>query len=172
MTKIWEKKEEICSRLFFKCKYVFMGFHVFIFFFSGLDNNYCRNPNNELMPWCYTTDPGKRWEYCNVPRCGVARTQGIMLVNLSRPCVSKMSESPPFQYPCCRWSSDTPKWGRLLWRERFQLSGHNIRDHQWKKMSKLELHDSSQTLQNSRSLPWCVSVKHIQFLWLNGLNKN
>uniref|UniRef100_A0A3Q0QXI1 Plasminogen n=1 Tax=Amphilophus citrinellus TaxID=61819 RepID=A0A3Q0QXI1_AMPCI len=37
---------------------------------KGLDNNYCRNPDNERMPWCYTTDPDTRWEYCNVTRCG------------------------------------------------------------------------------------------------------
>ncbi|KAJ8009055.1 hypothetical protein DPEC_G00084870 [Dallia pectoralis] len=37
---------------------------------KGLDNNYCRNPDNERMPWCYTTDPATRWEYCTVPSCG------------------------------------------------------------------------------------------------------
>uniref|UniRef100_A0A672HQU1 Plasminogen n=1 Tax=Salarias fasciatus TaxID=181472 RepID=A0A672HQU1_SALFA len=37
---------------------------------KGLENNYCRNPDNERMPWCYTTDPETRWEYCSVPRCG------------------------------------------------------------------------------------------------------
>ncbi|KAM9798575.1 plasminogen [Neosynchiropus ocellatus] len=37
---------------------------------KDLDNNYCRNPDNERMPWCYTTDPGTRWEYCKVPTCG------------------------------------------------------------------------------------------------------
>ncbi|KAM3603515.1 uncharacterized protein V6R79_023870 [Siganus canaliculatus] len=37
---------------------------------KGLDNNYCRNPDNERMPWCYTTDPNTRWEYCRVPTCG------------------------------------------------------------------------------------------------------
>ena len=32
--------------------------------------NYCRNPDNEPGgPWCYTTDPDKRWEYCDVPVC-------------------------------------------------------------------------------------------------------
>ncbi|XP_049913459.1 apolipoprotein(a)-like isoform X27 [Epinephelus moara] len=36
---------------------------------KGLDNNYCRNPDNEKMPWCYTTDPDSRWEYCSVPSC-------------------------------------------------------------------------------------------------------
>ena len=33
-------------------------------------SNYCRNPDNEPKgPWCYTTDPAKRWEYCAVPAC-------------------------------------------------------------------------------------------------------
>ncbi|KAK1171496.1 plasminogen [Acipenser oxyrinchus oxyrinchus] len=36
---------------------------------KGLEKNYCRNPDNERMPWCYTTDPTTRWEYCKVPRC-------------------------------------------------------------------------------------------------------
>lgn len=33
--------------------------------------NYCRNPDDDPAGlWCYTTDPGKRWEYCDVPSCG------------------------------------------------------------------------------------------------------
>lgn len=36
---------------------------------KGLDNNYCRNPDNERQPWCYTTDSNTRWEYCTVPSC-------------------------------------------------------------------------------------------------------
>jgi integrin beta 3 len=32
--------------------------------------NYCRNPDNEDEGvWCYTTDPNKRWEFCDVPKC-------------------------------------------------------------------------------------------------------
>ena len=27
-------------------------------------HNYCRNPDGEDTIWCYTTDPEKRWEYC------------------------------------------------------------------------------------------------------------
>ena len=31
------------------------------------DHNYCRNPNKRPDgPWCYTTDPDKEWEYCDV----------------------------------------------------------------------------------------------------------
>ncbi|XP_033976926.1 plasminogen [Trematomus bernacchii] len=39
---------------------------------KGLDSNYCRNPDNERMPWCYTTNTETRWEYCKVPSCGDA----------------------------------------------------------------------------------------------------
>lgn len=32
--------------------------------------NYCRNPSNsEGGPWCYTTDPNTRWQYCDIPAC-------------------------------------------------------------------------------------------------------
>ena len=33
------------------------------------DHNYCRNPDNEPEVWCYTTNPEKRWEHCDVPKC-------------------------------------------------------------------------------------------------------
>jgi len=36
---------------------------------SGLESNNCRNPDGEPKAWCYTADPGKRWEVCNVPTC-------------------------------------------------------------------------------------------------------
>jgi len=36
---------------------------------SDLIENYCRNPDGEDGAWCYTTDPNKRWEYCDVPVC-------------------------------------------------------------------------------------------------------
>lgn len=32
--------------------------------------NYCRNPAVDGdLPWCYTTDPDTRWEYCGIPTC-------------------------------------------------------------------------------------------------------
>ncbi|KAI8520672.1 Fibrocystin-L [Branchiostoma belcheri] len=37
---------------------------------SGLEDNYCRNPDGEPGVWCYTTDPETRWELCDVPYCG------------------------------------------------------------------------------------------------------
>ena len=32
-------------------------------------HNYCRNPSGSTTLWCYTTDSGKRWEYCSAPVC-------------------------------------------------------------------------------------------------------
>ncbi|CAH1267173.1 HGF [Branchiostoma lanceolatum] len=38
---------------------------------SGLEQNYCRNPDGYTGLWCYTTDPRTRWELCDVPVCDV-----------------------------------------------------------------------------------------------------
>merc|ERR1712002_753473 len=35
---------------------------------SGLVKNYCRNPSNGDTVWCYTTDPNKRWDYCDAKK--------------------------------------------------------------------------------------------------------
>merc|ERR1719320_1567075 len=32
-------------------------------------HNHCRNPDGEPGVWCYTTNPNKRWELCNVRQC-------------------------------------------------------------------------------------------------------
>ena len=31
---------------------------------GDIDHNYCRNPDNAELPWCYTMDPNIRWEFC------------------------------------------------------------------------------------------------------------
>ncbi|XP_066275340.1 plasminogen-like [Branchiostoma lanceolatum] len=38
---------------------------------AGLEENFCRNPDNKERPWCYTTDESRRWDYCDVPECPV-----------------------------------------------------------------------------------------------------
>ena len=39
-------------------------------------HNYCRNPDGEDAPWCYTTDPHSRWAHCGIPKCGSVWTWG------------------------------------------------------------------------------------------------
>ena len=42
---------------------------------GNINHNYCRNPKESLQvkPWCYTTDPEKRFETCDVPLCGSSK---------------------------------------------------------------------------------------------------
>nr|XP_014344832.1 PREDICTED: plasminogen-like isoform X1 [Latimeria chalumnae] len=47
------------------------------YFCKGLDNNFCRNPDGATGPWCYTTDPKTRWEYCKIPSCDSDLTRDI-----------------------------------------------------------------------------------------------
>ncbi|KAM9841702.1 muscle, skeletal receptor tyrosine-protein kinase [Aulostomus maculatus] len=38
-------------------------------------DNHCRNPGGiSDKPWCYTSNPNIRWEYCAVPQCGEVAT--------------------------------------------------------------------------------------------------
>ncbi|XP_056018012.1 uncharacterized protein LOC125671577 [Ostrea edulis] len=33
------------------------------------EKNYCRNPDDEPFPWCYTMDINIRWQFCDIPFC-------------------------------------------------------------------------------------------------------
>jgi hypothetical protein len=38
-------------------------------------HNYCRNVDNDVEPWCFTTNPNQRKDYCYIPKCvGVPNT--------------------------------------------------------------------------------------------------
>lgn len=49
--------------------------------------NYCRNPDGDAKPWCYTTDPSTRWEFCNISKCD-NKCDGNTLSTLIRGCGS------------------------------------------------------------------------------------
>ena len=38
--------------------------------------NFCRNPDGKLYPWCYTQEPKTNWNYCNIPDCDDYETTG------------------------------------------------------------------------------------------------
>ena len=43
--------------------------------------NNCRNPDDEQRPWCYTTDPYLRWEYCDIPKCEGSLSWHVVIPN-------------------------------------------------------------------------------------------
>ncbi|XP_070706674.1 muscle, skeletal receptor tyrosine-protein kinase isoform X2 [Pempheris klunzingeri] len=56
-------------------------------------DNYCRNPGGiSDKPWCYTSNPNIRWEYCAVPQCGEI---SIVPVKSESPGPRQTSHPPP-----------------------------------------------------------------------------
>ncbi|KAK3101928.1 hypothetical protein FSP39_007432 [Pinctada imbricata] len=38
------------------------------------EENYCRTPDGAVVPWCYSTNPTKRWEECQIVPCEKSAT--------------------------------------------------------------------------------------------------
>ncbi|EMP30325.1 Plasminogen, partial [Chelonia mydas] len=78
---------------------------------KNLRMNYCRNPDGEPRPWCFTTHPTKRWEFCNIPRC----TTPPPLAGPGRQCLSGNGEDYRGKIgvtvsgnTCQRWNAQFP----------------------------------------------------------------
>ncbi|XP_073334480.1 muscle, skeletal receptor tyrosine-protein kinase [Pagrus major] len=57
-------------------------------------NNHCRNPGGiSDRPWCYTSNPNIRWEYCAVPMCG--ETSILPVIYPESPGTHQTSRLPP-----------------------------------------------------------------------------
>uniref|UniRef100_A0A8C7FHM2 Plasminogen n=1 Tax=Oncorhynchus kisutch TaxID=8019 RepID=A0A8C7FHM2_ONCKI len=50
-----------------------------------LEENYCRNPDGDPRPWCFTTSPSKRWDFCSIPRCSDILSMAFVTWTLSTP---------------------------------------------------------------------------------------
>ncbi|XP_074044075.1 plasminogen [Macrotis lagotis] len=86
---------------------------------KGLDENYCRNPDGETGPWCYTTSSEKRWEYCTIPLCDSSPQQTETVTFEESPVIQECYEGNGQSYrgtssttitgkKCQAWSSMTP----------------------------------------------------------------
>ncbi|TKS90811.1 Hepatocyte growth factor Hepatopoietin-A [Collichthys lucidus] len=81
---------------------------------KDLKDNYCRNPDNRLRPWCYTLDPKTQWEYCNITVCDSDSGEDTD-VNVTTSCVQGKGTDyrgtmnvTPEGVTCQRWDSQFP----------------------------------------------------------------
>lgn len=76
--------------------------------YSGLTMNYCRNPDGDISPWCYTTDPSVRWEFCNLKKCLDTEESGTNSPTVPQvPSGEEPSEAggKSASRPLCTWAS-------------------------------------------------------------------
>ncbi|XP_048747647.2 uncharacterized protein LOC125659895 [Ostrea edulis] len=80
--------------------------HTFTTSMAGHEN-YCRNPDKESGPWCYTTDPGKRFELCDIPMCDTPPSECL---NVARGADYFGHANKTINgYTCMRWDSQSPQ---------------------------------------------------------------
>ncbi|XP_068792606.1 plasminogen-like [Struthio camelus] len=78
---------------------------------AGLEENYCRNPDrNENGPWCFTTDPATRLDYCSIPECEVLQFEGMFLL-IARGLDKNYCRNPDGKKrPWCYTTDNTTRW--------------------------------------------------------------
>ncbi|KAG2459997.1 HGF factor, partial [Polypterus senegalus] len=79
---------------------------------KGLDDNYCRNPDNSPRPWCFTQDPIPQKEYCNIKVCDESMK---LDPNITYKCFRGQGEkyrgtvnTTPSGVKCQHWDSQFP----------------------------------------------------------------
>jgi len=84
-------------------------------------HNYCRNPDGEDTIWCYTTDPEKRWEYCD-PVGG--RVCDETLIGEKDAGYRGCQTQTVTGKTCQRWTSQSPHTHKKVLGEK-GVGGHN-----------------------------------------------
>merc|ERR1719186_1608455 len=77
--------------------------------------NYCRSPDGDSTPWCYTTHPRVRWAHCNIKMCGDCDTVACGTVNVD--CANYDGEfyygnatKTLLGYDCQKWNKPYPHY--------------------------------------------------------------
>ncbi|KAK3088625.1 hypothetical protein FSP39_021462, partial [Pinctada imbricata] len=96
----------------------------------GDQENYCRNPDDDDRPWCYTTSSGKRFEYCNVPHCDFDE---CLRSNIGYEYQGTVSTTKSGK-ECQRWDSQVPhthEYGYLTAHENFCRNPKGTKSSPW-----------------------------------------
>ncbi|XP_029696137.1 hepatocyte growth factor activator isoform X4 [Takifugu rubripes] len=67
------------------------------------DHAFCRNPDGDKMPWCYTLSDGAiSWDYCRLPSCRMALSSSRRIIPFNLPPLVKTPRpSTPSKRPVC-----------------------------------------------------------------------
>ncbi|KAL3882535.1 hypothetical protein ACJMK2_028871 [Sinanodonta woodiana] len=75
----------------------------------SLAENYCRTPEFP-EPWCYTTDPRMKWDYCGIPECNINNAHDCGLpqsLTNAKPRFTYTSSGARATYVCNSFSGST-----------------------------------------------------------------
>uniref|UniRef100_A0A8D0C8T6 Hepatocyte growth factor n=1 Tax=Scleropages formosus TaxID=113540 RepID=A0A8D0C8T6_SCLFO len=113
---------------------------------KGLNDNFCRNPDNRLRPWCYTLDPNTPWEYCNITACEVDTETDV---GVTTKCFHSQGEKyrgtvdvTPSGIKCQRWDSQFPH------NHSYSPQNYKCKD----------LRENFCRNPNGADLPWCFTM--------------
>ncbi|KAM8747895.1 hepatocyte growth factor activator isoform 2-T2 [Acanthopagrus schlegelii] len=138
------------------------------------EHSFCRNPDGDKMPWCYTLqDSAISWEYCDVPSCVLpvwenqpAEKSKIFRRASSRriqinvlPGIKKPRPSKPAKKPVCG-----KKHKKRLWVARGRIMGGNTAlpgTHPW--MAAIYIGQQDFCAGTLISSCWIVSAAHCFF---------
>uniref|UniRef100_A0A8C7XRA7 Hepatocyte growth factor n=1 Tax=Oryzias sinensis TaxID=183150 RepID=A0A8C7XRA7_9TELE len=89
---------------------------------KDLRENYCRNPDGQDFPWCFTTDPRVRTMFCtNIPQCGAQN-------RLANECYESLGENYRGQQSRTRSNLPCGPWRDRSNRSVFWISGNYCRN--------------------------------------------
>ncbi|XP_029615818.1 hepatocyte growth factor activator [Salmo trutta] len=132
------------------------------------EHSYCRNPDGDKMPWCYTlNDRAISWENCDVPSCVMRLSSSRRVVQVPRPPpppnvlpdINQTNDAKPAKKPVCgkrHKKRISVAKGRILGGSS-ALPG----SHPW--MAALYIGDDSFCAGTLVSSCWVVSAAHCFF---------
>jgi len=77
------------------------------------NHNFCRSPDGDSQTWCYTTNPNRRWEYCDIPKCTTPTVTTTTSSSENIAIATGIDENDPLNHPKCGLQEREFQWDGL-----------------------------------------------------------